>query len=198
MSRKKKKTEKEAEQSSPADSHVADEPVTETAGQSDRDALAVERDDLLARLQRLGADYQNYQKRVKRDIDQAREFANEDLMKSLLVVLDDMERALVAARENHPADDPLLTGMQLVHDKTIETLKRFGVDLIEAVGKPFDPDRHTAMMQQPSDEHPSQTVLGEIQKGYTLKGRTLRPAAVIVSTKPEAADQQDDENPPSQ
>ncbi len=154
----------------------------------DPENLQTEREDLLARLQRLGADYQNYQKRAQRDIAQAREYANEDLVKALLPVLDDMERALEHARENHPADDPLLTGMQLVHDKAIETLGRFGVSRIEAVGETLDPSRHAAMMQQPTDEHPPLTVLSEVQKGYQLKGRTIRPAAVVVAKAPEQGD----------
>ncbi|HUS48355.1 MAG TPA: nucleotide exchange factor GrpE, partial [Phycisphaerae bacterium] len=81
------------------------------------EAVKAERDDLLSRLQRVSADYLNYQKRVQKDVARAREFANEELIKALLGVLDDMERALAAARENHARDDPLLAGMQLVHDK---------------------------------------------------------------------------------
>ncbi len=157
----------------------------------ERDDLQAERDDLFARLQRLGADYQNYQKRVQRDIAQAREFANDQLIKSLLGVLDDMERALQVARDNHGEDDPLYKGMQMAHDKALETLGGFGLSGIEATGKPFDPERHSAMMQQPSSEHPPQTVLQELQKGYQLKGRTIRPAAVIVSTEPKEDEAED-------
>jgi len=148
-------------------------------------SLQAERDDLLARLQRVSADYLNYQKRVQRDIEQARQFANDDLMKALLSVLDDMERGLGAARANHDPDDPLLLGMQMVHDKALATLGKFGLEQIEAEGKPFDPDLHSAMMQQPSADHPPQTVLKELQKGYKLKGRTIRPSSVIVACRPE-------------
>ena len=138
--------------------------------------LQAERHDLLARLQRVSADYLNYQKRVQRDITQARDFANEELIKSLLGVLDDMERALAVARANHPPDDPLLVGMELVHSKAVETLGRFGLTAIQAEGQPFDPERHSALLEQPSDEHPPRTVLKELQRGYQLKGRTIRPA----------------------
>jgi molecular chaperone GrpE len=146
-----------------------------------------DREELLGRLQRVSADYLNYQKRVQRDIAQAREFANEDLIKALLSVLDDMERALAAARANHDEDDPFLTGMQLVHDNALAVLGRFGVTQIDPAGELFDPQQHQAMMQQPSAEHPPQTVLQTLQKGYQLKGRTLRPAGVIVSTAAEDA-----------
>ena len=167
------------------------EPVSPPeAPSAEPQAPGAEQDDLLERLQRVSADYLNYQKRARRDIAQAREFANENLMKALLGVLDDMERALEAAGANHDSQDPFLTGMQLVHDNALATLGRFGLSIIEAEGKPFDPDQHAAMMQQPSDEHPPQTVVKELQRGYRLKSRTLRPASVIVSTAP-AADEPD-------
>jgi molecular chaperone GrpE len=160
-------------------------PPEETA--EDRTAaIGRERDDLLARLQRVSADYLNYQKRAQRDLEAAREFANEGLIKALLSVLDDMERALEAARNGRGEDDPLLTGMQLVHDKAIETLGRFGLSVIRAEGEPFDPALHSAVMQQPSEDHPPRTVLAELVKGYQLKGRTIRPSAVIVAAAPES------------
>jgi molecular chaperone GrpE len=154
---------------------------TVQAGGDGLEKIQAERDDLLARLQRVSADYLNYQKRVQRDIYEAREYANADLVKSLLVVLDDMERALKASEANHPPDAPLLTGMKLVYDKALEVLGRFGLSIIKAKGESFDPDKHAALMQQDSDEHPANTVLTELQKGYQLKGRTIRPAAVVVS-----------------
>jgi len=147
-----------------------------------------ERDDLFARLQRTAADYANYQKRIQREIVEARDFANVKLITQLLSVLDDMERALEAASDDCGQDDPLMMGMQLVHDKALEVLGGFGLEIIEALGQPFDPEAHSALMQQPSDEHPPQTVLQELQRGYRLKGRTIRPVAVVVSTEPESPD----------
>ncbi|KPK86575.1 MAG: hypothetical protein AMJ81_00875 [Phycisphaerae bacterium SM23_33] len=158
------------------------------------EALTVERNDLLARLQRVSADFINYQKRVQRDITEARDFANADLIRELLGVLDDMERALQAARANHSQDDPLLAGMQLVYGKALEVLGRFGLQPIEAQGRPFDPTRHEAMMQQPSAEHQSPTVLSELQRGYELKGRVLRPARVVVSSPPQEGEARGDEH----
>jgi molecular chaperone GrpE len=155
------------------------------------DALRKERDDLMDRLKRVSADYVNYQKRVQREVAQAREFANETLVKELLPVLDDMERGLAVARQNHPPDDPLLTGMELAYKKALETLGRYGLTVIQAAGQPFDPEQHAALMQEPSADHPPQTVLKELQKGYQLKGRTIRPAHVVVSKKPDV----DDESP---
>ena len=143
-----------------------------------------ERDELLARLQRLAADYQNYQKRSQKEVSQAREFANENLIKQLLPVLDDMERAMQAAQENAKEDDPLLVGMKLVHDNMLSVLGKFGVEQIEAANQQFNPEMHSAMMQQETAEVEPMTVLQDVQKGYQLKGRTIRPAAVIVAKAP--------------
>lgn len=165
---------------------AAGEPQTP---QQQLEAVTAERDNLMSRLQRVSADYLNYQKRVQRDIVQAREFANEELIKSLLHVLDDMDRALEHARLNSPANDPLLVGMELVYTKALDTLGRFGLKTMQAQGQPFDPEQHSALMQQPSNEVPPQTVLKELQKGYTLKGRTIRPAHVIVSQESQESGQ---------
>ena len=189
MSRKDKKPRDEPEAPcQPGAKPEAARPVDEM------EALRAERDDLMARLQRVSADYLNYQKRIQRDVAQAREFANENLIKALLSVLDDMERALEAARSNHAPDDPLLTGMELLHDNFLTLLGRFGLEVVEAEGKPFDPELHSAMMREPSAEVPPGTVLRELQKGYRLKDRTLRPSAVVVSAAPgEIEDRAEDE-----
>lgn len=172
------------------DIHPQAEAPPQAEGQTP--SLEAERDDLLARLQRVSADYLNYQKRMQRDVEQARQFSNEGLIKSLLSVLDDMEHGLASGRQNHDPDDPLLKGMEMVRRKAMEILGKFGLERIEAEGRPFDPDQHSAMMQEPSDQHPAQTVLRELQAGYRLKGRTIRPSSVVVSHRPDDADQATD------
>jgi len=193
MSRKKEQKQQDSGPAGDSQQPLPETPVPEADPQpaDELAALRAERDDLLARLQRVSADYVNYQKRVRKDTDQARTFANEELIKALLGVLDDMERAFEAARANHAGDDPLLTGMQLVHDNLLQTLGRFGLTPIESEGRPFDPDRHSAVMQQPTADQPPQIVLKELQRGYQLKGRTIRPAAVVVSAKPDNAEVRD-------
>jgi len=167
----------------PAPAEAAADPVK---------ALRDERDDLLGRLQRVSADFLNYQKRVGRDVEQARQYANEQLIRELLGVLDDMERAMAAARAHPDAEGSLLAGMELVHDKAMRTLGKFGLETIEAEGKPFDPDVHAALMEEPSADRPPRTVLKVLQKGYALRGRTLRPSSVIVSKAAEAPPVQPD------
>jgi len=186
-----KKHKHDHDEDRPRATSDADEAQVEApSGAEGEPSAPDERDDLLARLQRVSADYLNYQKRVQRDIEQARDYANEGLIKAFLDVLDDMERSLEAARANHHEDDALLQGMQLVHDKALETLGKFGVKCIEAEGEPFDPELHSALMQQATDEVPPQTVLQEVQKGYQLKGRTIRPSNVIVSKPVESEPQE--------
>jgi molecular chaperone GrpE len=192
MSKPKKNKQTESEQADQQDYASGQEEPLEA--QDESQDVAGERDDLLARLQRVSADYANYQKRMAREFEQARLYANEQIMRSLLSVIDDMERALEAARQNHDEDDPLLKGMQLVHDKQLDTLKQFGLGTIEAEGRPFDPDRHQAMMRQPSADQEPMTVLQVVQKGYTLQGRTLRPAGVIVAVAPEGQEGGDEQD----
>ena len=93
----------------------------------DTAALRAERDGLLARLQRLSADYLNYQKRVAKDITEAREYGNANLIRDLLVVLDELDLAIAHASTNHPQDDPLLVGCRMVGDKALEVLGRYGL-----------------------------------------------------------------------
>ena len=171
---KKKRRTKEERESRQAEAADQPEGAAEQAGQ----------DNLLDRLQRVSADYLNYQKRVAREMGEARQFANAELIRDLLGALDDMERALEAARANHAADDPLLSGMQLVYDKLLEVLGRHGLERIATRDEPFDPNRHEAMMQQPAPELETPTVIEELQGGYELKGRVIRPARVIVGMPP--------------
>ncbi len=146
------------------------------------DKLRAERDDLLERLKWLSADYQNYQKRIGKEMQHVREFANESLIKSLLGVLDDMDRAIAAA----DGEDPMLVGIKLVRDKMLQTLQGFGLSAVEVQGQPFDPQSHQAVMEQESAEHPPGMIIQQLQPGYQLKGRLIRPASVIVSKLPEA------------
>jgi molecular chaperone GrpE len=197
MSRKKDKSKKQKDhngQDIPVHVNHDDEPdqtpepvegeLVEEQPADELQALRAERDDLKARLQRLAADYQNYQKRQAKESAQGRQFANEALMKELLGVLDDMERAIEAAGANHAEDDALLVGTKMVHDKFLSVLKQFGLHAFDPTGEPFDPQRHAALMQQPSDEVEPMTVLQTLQTGYELNGRPIRPAQVIVSTRP--------------
>ena len=185
MSRKKTKPQQEPQPGDEEPPASPELPAAASPGErADDDPVArlqAERDELIQRLRRVSADYVNYQKRAQRDMDQVRQFAGEEIIKALLPVLDDMERALQAAAANHGEDDPFYRGMQLVHTKMLAALSGFGLQPIESVGKPFDPELHLAILQQPSDDVAPLTILQETQRGYLLKGRPLRPASVVVS-----------------
>lgn len=157
--------------------------------------LALERDDLLARLQRLSADYVNYQKRIAREISTIREYANENLLRDLVAVLDDIDRAYEAGAASHPAEDPLLEGLALVRSKALDVLGRYGLTAIPAQGQEFDPQRHEALLRQVSQVS-RPMVAKVIHPGYELKGRVLRPAKVVVAVPPEEqpGDQKSDQS----
>ncbi len=145
------------------------------------------RDEYLDLAQRTRADFENYQKRMKRDLTEERRYAQAPLAADLLAALDNLERAIAAA-EQAGEKGPLVQGVALVHTQLLDILRRHGVTPIEARGQPFDPNLHQAVMQQPSKEHPPMTVVQVLEQGYLIHERVLRPARVIVSAaadKPE-------------
>jgi molecular chaperone GrpE len=143
--------------------------------------LQAERDSLFDRLARATADYQNSRKRLEADLEQRAQYANSALIKSLLPVIDNFERALAVDPGKADAQS-ILKGLQVVHDQLMTVLKSQSVEVIAPEpGTPFDPSHHEALMQQGGEQYAEPTVTQLMQKGYTLHGRTLRPASVAVS-----------------
>jgi molecular chaperone GrpE len=142
---------------------------------------AEERDEFLRLLQHVRADFANYQKRVQKEIDSTRRFAAQPLILDLLPVMDNLERALQAAETGGGANG-LLDGIRMVHQQLSAALVRHGVQPVAAVGLPFNPEVHEALLEQPSPDKPERTVLQELQRGYSLHDRVIRPARVIVSS----------------
>jgi len=145
-------------------------------------ALEAERDEHLNDLKRVAAEFENYRKRVLRDQESLVARAHERLVKELLPVLDDLERALAAAEEHEEAK--LEEGVRLVHRELDDALAREGLAEIETDGQ-FDPHVHEALLSQPSSEEEG-TVIEVVQKGYKLGDRVLRPARVVVAAPQEA------------
>lgn len=135
---------------------------------------------------RAAAELENVRKRAARDTENARKFALERFATELLAVMDSLEMGLQAANGASAAD--ILQGNQATLRQFAATLERFGVQEVDPKGEPFDPDLHEAMTMQPSDEVEPNTVLTVFQKGYTLNGRLLRPARVVVAASPERAE----------
>jgi molecular chaperone GrpE len=134
-------------------------------------------------LLRTKADADNLIKRAERNADTQAKFAVEKLLSELLAVLDSMDQGLTIKSES-PDARSLQDGVQLTRKQMMATLEKFGVTLIDAAGKPFDANLHEAMVMQPSTDHEPNTVLTVLQNGYTLHGRLLRAARVIVSRLP--------------
>jgi molecular chaperone GrpE len=132
---------------------------------------------------RCRADLENYRKRAQREKEDLGRFANESLLRELLPVLDNLERAVAHARESG-GDGTLLEGVEMTIGLLRKAFDQFGVTAVDAVGKPFDPACHEAMGQLEHAELPPGSVAQELQKGYLLNQRLLRPALVLVSKAP--------------
>jgi molecular chaperone GrpE len=128
-------------------------------------------------LQRERADFTNYRRRIELERDQNGRWTSGETIKKFLPVLDDLDRAL----SHRPADSSWADGVDLVYRKFQSLLDKEGVTVIDAEGKPFDPNLHEAIMQEASNEHESGTVIAVLQQGYMLGERVLRPALVKVA-----------------
>lgn len=157
-----------------------DDPPNGLDPDSDLEALRSDRDKYLDLARRTQAEFENYQKRVRRDWDADRKFAAQPLLTDLLPVLDNLERALDSAK-GAEATGPLHQGIELVHKQWLDALAKHGIFPMVPVGEAFDPNLHEAVMQQASADYPPMTVLASTRTGYTLHDRVVRAAQVIVS-----------------
>ncbi len=168
--------------------------ATDEAG----DRVLADLEDLRARLQsaeqardqyldlatRTKADFENYQKRMQRDLATERRYAQAPLAGDLLMALDNLERATAAAKQAGE-QGPLVQGVGMVHTQLIDVLRRHGITRMEALGQPFDPTKHEAVMQRPTNEYPPMTVVDVFEHGYMIHDRVLRHARVAVSSTAE-------------
>jgi molecular chaperone GrpE len=157
----------------------------ETAPAADLAALTAERDRALAekeelwdRFLRKQAEFENFRKRMAREREEVLQFAAMEIVRSLVPVLDDFERALKA-----PGEEEFRRGIELIYKRLYDTLRRVGLTPIESVGKKFDPHYHQAVDTVKSEEHEDHTIVEEFQRGYEFKGRLLRPAMVKVAVR---------------
>ena len=163
----------------------ADDGAAEGPEQPSIEELEAKAEDNWNRYLRAAAEVENIRKRAARDVEKARKYALESFTKELLAVKDSLEMGLAAAES---ADaETLREGKEATLKLLDTTLERFGLAELDPEGEPFDPEMHEAMTMQPSDEAEPGSVLTVIQKGYTLNGRLLRPARVIVASEPENA-----------
>lgn len=139
--------------------------------------------DLEGQLKRLAADFENFRRRQAQERDELVKFAASRVFENLLPVVDNFERALVSSRSATDAQQ-VLAGVELIYRQMQDFLQKSGVAPMEAVGQPFDPNLHEAIAQLETSEHPDQTILAEIQKGYNFNGKVLRYAMVQVASNP--------------
>ncbi len=142
--------------------------------------------ELNERIVRLTADFDNFRKRAQREKDEARQFANQGLLEKLLPVLDNFEMALTAVKD---ADPSVRDGVQMILDQLLGVLKESGVEPVDAMGQPFDPNLHEALSQEETTEVEEGTVVQQVQRGYKLNDRLVRPARVVVAKAPGAAEE---------
>jgi len=175
----------------------------------------LKKNELLGKLQRVTADYLNFQKRVPRQIADAIEYEKKSVIKTLLPILDNLNHTiqntstacgeparpeLVEGVEPAQNADALVKGIKIIYDQMIYTLKQHNVEPIKAVGEKFDPSLHEAITQKADPQHPADTVLEELQKGYKINGQVIRPSRVVVNKLPveqkqEVQKQATDKNP---
>jgi molecular chaperone GrpE len=148
---------------------------------TDLEAARKQSAEYLDHLQRLKAEFDNYRKRVIKEQTRAMEMAAEPFVRKLLEVLDEFDLALMAA-ERSPDFEKFLHGVELVYAKLLEILRSEGLERIEAQGRPFDPERHEALMQAGQVEG-EPFVADVLRQGYTMKGRVIRPAGVKVARR---------------
>lgn len=178
-----KKADVDEQAESPADGApdaAADEPAAEAAAGEAPPAEPDWKD----RYARALADFDNFRKRTARDREDLVKFAAKDVIKDVLATVDNLARALEGAKDR--ADDPFVKGVQLVYDGLLKTLADHGATPLDAVGEPFDTNYHEALAQLPSEEVAEGLVMNEVQRGWLLHGKSLRPAKVVVSKGKEA------------
>ncbi len=130
---------------------------------------------------RMTADFENYKKRTAREMSDLRKFANENILKDMLSVVDNLERAIESGLKQDIEKQTLLEGVEITLKDLFRMFEKYGVKDFKSEGQPFDPVFHQAMMQEQTNDYPDNTVLNELQKGYTIHDRLLRPAMVVVA-----------------
>jgi molecular chaperone GrpE len=147
---------------------------------AERDRLAADCADAQDRLLRARAEFDNARRRAERDRSDFVQFAAMDVVRNLLPVLDDFERA----RKVETADKEYAKGVELIYQRFLDSLKKLGLEPIETEGKQFDPNHHEAVQRVQTEDAEDQAILGELQRGYNFKGKLLRPAWVKVAVHP--------------
>src|SRR5436190_8722471 len=160
-------------------SGAPDTEAAEPATLDPAEELRRERDDFKDRWLRKTAEFDNYRRRIERERREHADTAVTDLLESILLVVDDFDRALTV--EAGPEAEAYRTGVELIHAKLLDVLKKRGIRAIDSLGADFDPNIHQAVMHEASADHRDGEAIGELRKGYMLGDKLLRPAMVKVA-----------------
>jgi len=133
------------------------------------------------RFLRVSAEFENYKKRAAREMNDFRKFANESFVKAMLPVVDNLDRAIESSSNDKQADTSMLEGVDMILKEILKIFEQFNVKPFESLGKTFDPSLHQAVMQEETEVYPENSVVNELQKGYMMHDRLLRPAMVVVA-----------------
>jgi molecular chaperone GrpE len=195
MSEKKTiKVETDSEKVDNQETGPESETRSETAPNNEPDAMKEleakeqEAGETYDRLLRVSAEFDNYKKRSAREMEEFRKFANQSLIKEMLSVVDNLELAMNSTNNHESIDKGLLQGLDMTHKEILKVFEKFNVKPIDAKGQPFDPAFHEAVMQEETDEVEKNTVVNELQKGYMIHDRLLRPSMVVVAKPKEKKD----------
>ena len=172
-----------------ADKAKVDDPIKDL--ESKLSAKEQEAQETYDRLLRVSAEFENYKKRATREMEEFRKFSNQSLLKEMLSVVDNLELAMNSANDHKTIDKGLLQGLEMTHSEILKVFEKFNVKPIEAKGQVFDPTFHEAVMQEQTDEFDDNTVINELQKGYLIHDRLLRPSMVVVAKASEKKDDKD-------
>ncbi len=164
-----------------ADAEKSTEQEETVSEMSELDKLQAEYDKLNNQYIRLAADFDNYRKRQAQERESLLKYGAEDTLKKLIEVLDNFDRGEKAIADVEDCEK-VKESFTLVHKQLTDALSKVGLEVIECEGKEFDPNFHEAVMQTPTSEHPEHTIIAELQKGYKLGDRVLRPSLVNVAT----------------
>jgi len=184
MSEKENKPQEQDEQKENESAPTLDKEMEKL--RQDLEELRKEKDEVFSRLQRVYADYANFQKRVPKNIADTVAYEKERFIRSFLPILDNFDRTLREARAAQNVE-AVIKGVEIIRDQMLAILKSYGVEPIESLQEKFDPQRHEAMLRRSEPDKENDVVLEEFQKGYTLNGRVIRPSRVAINRVQELA-----------
>ena len=147
----------------------------------EREALKSERDELKELLLRRQAEFDNFRKRTEKESSEYVQYAGMEIVRDILPILDDFDRAM---KVQSGATPEYTKGVEMIHSRIYDTLRKVGLEPIETAGKSFDPHLHQAVERVETDDSPEGTILGEFQRGYNFKSKLLRPSMVKVAVRP--------------